>query len=130
LKRKLLVSSIYIWIGGCSVLIAFLLFFFAPIVSFKLFETTKYAELIRLASIQLPLSNLSMLGLVLLRFEKENLKFLKVIVINVFSSLVLIFLFVIYWRLGLAGVFYAQLGGILLSASLATYYVRHLFIFG
>jgi len=128
IKRKLLISNIYMWIGGISVLIATLLFVFAPIISLKLFETAKYGYLIRIASIQLPLNNINMLGLVLLRFEKENLKFLKVIVVNVSSSLLFVYIFVIYFKLGLAGVFYAQLGAIFLSTSLVTFYIRKSFI--
>ncbi len=128
IKRKLLVSNIYAWIGGCSILIGILLFFLAPIISLKLFESIEYAHLIKLVSIQLFFSNLNMLGLVLLRFQKENMKFLKVIIANVTFSLLLVYLFVIYWKLGLPGIFYAQLGAMLLSSALATFYNRHLFV--
>lgn len=128
IKKRLLVSNVYIWIGSCSLIIGLALFVFASFISTQLFETSQYANLIRVASMQLPLSNLNMLALVLLRFEKQNFKFLKVIITNVLFSLFFVYLFVIHWQLGLVGVFYAQLGAILISASLANYYVRHLFI--
>jgi O-antigen/teichoic acid export membrane protein len=70
-----------------------------------------------------------MLGLVLLRFEKENIKFIIVIITKVVFSLLFIYLFVIYLKTGLPGVFYAQVSSIFLSTALATYYVRHLFLF-
>lgn len=128
LKRKLLVSNIYGMIVGCSIVISILLAANASIISLKLFESENYAKLIRIASIQLPLSNISMLGLVLLRFRKENIKFLKVIVVNVFFSLLLVYLLVIRWQIGLPGVFYAKLGAITVSSALATFYVRDLFV--
>src|SRR5690554_317632 len=129
IKRKLLISNIYMWIGALSLLIAILLFIFAPLISFKLYDTSEYGYLIRIASIQLPLNNFSMLGLVLLRFKKENLKFLKVIIVNVISSLLFVYLFVINLQLGLNGVFYAQLLAVFLSTSLVTFYIRKDIIF-
>lgn len=129
LKRKLLVSNTYIWVMGCSVLIGIMIFLLAPLISGKLFETKNYANLIRLVSIQVPIINLNMLGLVLLRFEKENIKFLKVIITNVVFSLLFVYLFVILWRLSLNGVFYAQLCAMILSTILTTHYVSHLFVF-
>lgn len=128
-KRKLLISSIYTLIGSFSFLIAILLFFLAPIISLKLFQTYEYANLIRIVAFQLPLSNISMLGLVLLRFEKENIKFLTVIVTKVIFALFFVYIFVIYLKLGLAGVFYAQVCALSLSTTIATYYVRHLLVF-
>jgi O-antigen/teichoic acid export membrane protein len=129
LKRKLLVSNIYIWIGVCSTGIGIIVFLFSSIISVKLFNSDIYSGLIKMISIQLPLANLSMLGLVLLRFERENIKFLIVIIIKVVFSLLFIYMFVIYLKLGMLGVFYAQVSSIFLSTALATYYVRHLFIF-
>lgn len=129
LKRRLLVSNVYMLILGCSVFMGVLLFIFAPLISLKLFESAKYATSLRIIAVQLPFNNLSMLGLVLLRFEKENRKFLKVIVVNVAFSLLFVYLFVINWSLGLSGVFYAKLGAMFLSSALVTYYLRDLFIF-
>ena len=72
LRRKLLISNIYMMIGGLSLLIGLFLFVLAPIISDKLFGTFEYAALIKIASIQLPLNNIGMLGLVLLRFQKKT----------------------------------------------------------
>lgn len=125
LKRKLLVSNIYMMIAGLSIMIGILLFLLAPVISNSLFGSVEYAILLRIASVQLTLNNINMLGLVLLRFEKENFKFLKVILVNVFFSLLLVYLFIIRFEIGLSGVFYAQLGAIFISSSLATYYIRN-----
>ena len=128
-RRKLLTTNIYFAIGGCSVLIGLLIFILAPNISLKLFKTEQYANLIKIISFQLPLSNLSILGLLLLRYEKEYLKFLKVIVTKVVFALLFVYLFVIYLKLGMKGVFYAQICSTFLSTTLVTFYVRHLFLF-
>ncbi|MCH8518040.1 MAG: lipopolysaccharide biosynthesis protein [Cyclobacteriaceae bacterium] len=129
LRRKLLVSNIYMWIGGCSLAISLLLIIFSNAISLKLFESTEFSILFVIVAVQLPFNNISMLGLVLLRFEKENLKFLKVIIVNVAFTLIFVYIFVINYDLKLSGVFYAQLCAMLLSSILATYYIRKSFVF-
>jgi O-antigen/teichoic acid export membrane protein len=128
-KRKLLITNTYFWIGGCSAVIGTLIFCIAPIISEKLFKTNAYAALIRIAAFQLPLANLSMLGLLLLRYEKENIKFLTVIITKVIFSLLFVYLFVIYLRMGLTGVFYAQVTSMLITTFLVTFFVHKNFIF-
>jgi len=89
LKKRLLVSNIYIWVGGCSIFIGVLIFFSASFISTKLFNTVQYSLLIKMIAIQVPLSNLNMLGLVLMRFEKKNIKFFLVYIYTI--CLLLIF---------------------------------------
>jgi O-antigen/teichoic acid export membrane protein len=129
LKRKLLVSNIYIWVAACSVSIGLLIFFSASFISTKLFNTVQYSLLIKTISIQVPLANVNMLGLVLLRFEKKNVQFLIVIITQVVFSLLFVYLFIINLQLGLPGVFYAQVASMILSTALVTFYVRHLLLF-
>ncbi|WP_312172708.1 lipopolysaccharide biosynthesis protein [Chryseobacterium sp.] len=128
-KKKLLISTIYYWIALCSIIIGLIIFFISPFLSHKLFGSTQYAILIKTIAIQLPLTNLSMLGLVLLRYEKENLKFLSVIIIKVITTLLFVYIFVIYLKLGLKGVFIAQLSAIFCSTSLVMFYVRNQFVY-
>jgi O-antigen/teichoic acid export membrane protein len=129
IKRKLLITNTYFWIGGCSTAIGTVIFCIASVISEKLFKTNEYANLIRTAAFQLPLANLSMLGLLLLRYEKENIKFLTVIITKVVFSLFFVYLFVIYLRLGLSGVFYAQVSSMLITTSIVTFFVRRNFVF-
>jgi len=129
LKKKLLVSTIYYWISGCSVIIGLIVFFVSPFLSQWLFASDEYAILIKTIAIQLPLTNISMLGLVLLRFEKENIKFLTVIVTKVVTTLLFVYIFVIYLKLGLIGVFIAQVSAIFCSTSLVMFYVRKQFVY-
>jgi O-antigen/teichoic acid export membrane protein len=129
LKKKLLVSTVYYWISVCSVVIGLIIFFISPFLSQWLFGSSEYAILIKTIAIQLPLTNISMLGLVLLRFEKENIKFLAVIVTKVVTTLLFVYIFVIYLKLGLKGVFIAQVSAIFCSTSLVMFYVRKQFVY-
>ncbi|MEO5990410.1 MAG: oligosaccharide flippase family protein [Ferruginibacter sp.] len=112
-----------------SLLVGLIIAFLSSLISEKLFGSNQYANLIQLVSVQLVLTNISTLGMVLLRFEKENLKFLKVIIVNVVFALIFVYFFVMRWKLGLLGVFYAQACALFLSATMVTFYVRRLFTF-
>jgi O-antigen/teichoic acid export membrane protein len=129
LKKKLLISTIYYWIFACSIIIGLIIFFISPFLSQKFFGSIKYAILIKTIAIQLPLTNLSMLGLVLLRFEKENIKFLMVIITKVVTTLLFVYVFVIYLKMNLIGVFIAQVSAIFFSTVLVMYYVRKQFVY-
>lgn len=129
LKRKLLITNTYIWIGGCSAAIGTLIFCTSSVISQKLFKTHEYVGLIKMAAIQLPLGNLGMLGLLLLRYQQKNIKFLTVIITKVVFSLFFVYLFVIYLRLGLFGVFYAQASSMLITTFIVTFFVRDSFVF-
>lgn len=128
-KRKLLVSNTYFGIGILSVFTAFLLFALSDNISIWLFKTDSYSTLIKLSSLQIPIQNLSMLGLVLLRFDNKNIKFLIVIILKVLFTLSCVMFFVVKQKGGLQGVFLAQL--VAQSATLLAvfYFVRENFVF-
>ena len=129
LKRKLLVSNVYGWIILASVLASVILVVGSNYLSNTLFDTTNNAILIVLIALQLPFANISVLGLILLRFQKQNLKFLAVVIVNVICSVTFVYLFVVIYQFGLRGVFYAQLGAIILSTTLVTIFVKNLLVF-
>lgn len=108
LRKKLLIANVYLWTFILSLLLTLLLFIFAEEVSNLIFKTAVNSELIKIASIQVILLNLNMLSLVILRFENENFKFLKVIILKVILNLLLGISFVTYFKLGMKGVISAQ----------------------
>lgn len=128
-KKRMMVSNIYMNVLLISIFIGFIIFLFSKQLSIYLFQNEKYQTLFWLISVQLPLSNLSMLGLVLLRFEHRNKDFLKVILLKVLLNLMFAYLFVIKGDNKLNGVFYAQILSLLFSTTLVTYYVKKNFVF-
>ncbi|MDR6968285.1 O-antigen/teichoic acid export membrane protein [Flavobacterium arsenatis] len=128
-RKKLLISTIYFWIIVASVAVALVLYFFSGFLSFKLFGSSQYVVLIKLMSLQVPLQNLSVIGLVILRYERSNSKFLGVIITKVLTSLLAIYICVIYFEMGMRGVFIAQLSSIFCSTFLVTWFIRKYFVF-
>lgn len=124
LRKKLLISNVFIFIFVASVLVSVVLFILAPFIASSLLDNKEYGNLIRITCFQLPLINMSMLGLVVLRYEKENLKFILIIVLKVLMSLVFVYILVIYQELGMYGVFFAQLFALLSSTILVMVFVR------
>jgi len=129
LRRKMLISTIYGWITIFSVILGLIMYLASSYCSQFLFNTPEYSNLFKIVSIQLPLTNISMLGLVLLRYERANFKFLIVIITKVVFSLVFVYIFIIEMNYGLEGVFLSQLLALLFSTLLVTYYVRNNFVF-
>ncbi|HLT42258.1 MAG TPA: oligosaccharide flippase family protein, partial [Sphingobacteriaceae bacterium] len=108
-KRKILISSIFTVIILLSCFLTCLLLAFSHGISAILFETSEYSTLVQLASLQMPFANMSMLGFVILRYEKRNVTFVLLIFLKVFTSLGFILLFVLWLDMGLFGILYAQL---------------------
>lgn len=127
-RRKLLVSTVYLWTIIFSAIVSIVLSVGSSIISEVLFGSSKYANLFRIIAMQLPLINLSMLGLVLLRYERANLRFLIVIMTKVLSTLLLIYIFIIRLQMGIDGVFLSQLVALVLSTMLVTFYIRKNFV--
>lgn len=128
LRKKLLISNVFIFILAASVLVAAIMYLLAPYLAVSLLENKHYEELIRLAAFQLPLINISMQGLVVLRYERENLKFLLIIIIKLILSLLFVYIFVIFQKLELYGVFLAQLSSLLFSTILVLIFTRKYFV--
>src|SRR5690606_29377965 len=84
-------------------------------ISTLIFDQSSYYKLIIIISLQIPFANLNTIGLILLRFQKLNFKFLTVVVINLLFSFLFVYLFVIYYDMGMSGVFLAQLSAVIIS---------------
>lgn len=128
-KRKLMISNTFIIVLVLSLVVSLFICLFSYKLSVLLFETDKYYKLFYIISLQLPLANLSMLGLILLRFEHRNKHFLFVILVKVSLSLIFIYLFVVLSDNKLNGVFYAQVCSLIFSTSLVIYYIKDNFVF-
>ncbi|KUJ50597.1 lipopolysaccharide biosynthesis protein [Chryseobacterium sp. JAH] len=128
-RKKLLVSAIYFWVICFSLIMGLVIYIAAPFMSLYFFKSKEYMWMIRTLSFQLLLTNLSILGLIVLRFEKENAKFLFVILVKVLFSLLSVYLLVIKFKIGMMGVFYAQVFSLLFSTILVTFFVRRFFVF-
>lgn len=127
--KKTFVSTIFIAIIFFSLFLMGILYIFAFEVSLLLFDSGKYSGLIELASFQLPFTNFSMLAFILLRYEKKNKIFFYMVLVKVISMLIAVYTLVVWFKLGIYGVFYSQLISLVLSSSLIFVFIRGNFDF-
>lgn len=127
--KKVFISTLFIFILIVSFLFTSLLYFFSEELSQIFFKTIEYGKIIKLASFQLPIINFSMLGFVLLRYEKRNVRFVSLIFIKVILSLMTILILVVWKSYGIVGVFVAQLLGSGISAIFLFFSIKKSLIF-
>ena len=85
-----------------------------PLVGF--FSSSAYYLLVILSAIQLPFINFSMLGLIILRYEKKNLLFTYQVILKVVLLLLSVFVFVVFMDGGLEWVLICQLLTLVLTS--------------
>ncbi|MEZ7821062.1 MAG: oligosaccharide flippase family protein [Patescibacteria group bacterium] len=108
LKRRILISNIFFLVGLLSIILCIAIVIFARHISLLIFNTNIYVSHISLVAVQVPLNNIGMLALVILRFKKENLKFLVAIIVNVLLTMFFVYLFLVNLNFGLLGIIVAQ----------------------
>jgi len=122
--RKIFISTLFIFVFIVSCVLTFILFLFAEQFSLLIFDVVEYKNLIRIASFQLPIINFSMLGFVLLRYEKRNIRFVSLILLKVVLTLISILVLVVWKNTGMIGVLIAQLIGAGTTAFLLFYSIK------
>lgn len=128
-EKKRMLSTILISIVFLTLFLTTILILFSKQISLILFETTQYNNLIQLASFQLVFSNFTMIGFLILRYEKKNYTFLILMSIKVIISLILTILFVVVFKMGISGVFKSQLIAFAISSILLFIAVKEYLMF-
>ena len=127
-KKKVLITNVIFVVFVLSSITGLFVFAFSETISSLLFHSVNYSSIISLLSIQIPLLNVSVLLLLLLRYEKNNLNFLKTVIVKVILMIALVYFLVFYYELRIKGVLLAQIIALFISSSLAFYYNSHLFV--
>lgn len=128
-EKKRMLSTIIIMIAFLSLLLSVVLCLLAKQISVILFDKEQYFRLVQLASLQLVFTNFTMLGFLILRFEKKNLSFLILMSVKVVVTLMCTLIFVVSLKKGINGVFYAQFIGLMISSVLIYFAVRKFLVF-
>lgn len=123
-QKHIFISTIIAAITFLSLIITVFLIIFAQEVSILIFKNANYSGVIKLAALQLIFINYSMLALVVLRYEKKNIRFASMILLKVFLTVLFILVFVVWLKKGIYGVFYAQLIGLAISSVVLFFSVR------
>lgn len=128
-KRKLYVSAAFWTIICLSTLWAFALSLLSGWISNLLFRTDQYCNVILIASLIIPFSNVFSFLTVLMRYVKQPVVYTIFVTIQLLSTVGISVWLVVYERVGIVGVFYGQLIGFMLAASAMLFYLRFLIIF-
>jgi O-antigen/teichoic acid export membrane protein len=124
LRKNLLISNVYFWICLFSFILFLVLIIFSTPLASWLLGDAKYSMALKISSFQIIFINLNMLGLVILRYEKQNLKFLIAIIVKVFSALLFALLFVVYFDFGINGVILGQTLSLMITSLVIFFYIK------
>ncbi|WP_099370298.1 lipopolysaccharide biosynthesis protein [Sphingobacterium sp. 1.A.5] len=91
--KKIHVSSIFLFLGFSSIVIALLLLLIANPLNQYLFDSQKYSQAFFWSILKIPFSNFSIITFIILRFENHTKKFLFYVLLRSISLLVLTILF-------------------------------------
>lgn len=123
-KKKRFLSTILMVVMLLSVIISTVICLFSNSISLLLFSNTDCSFLILLSALQIPFINFSMIGLLILRYEKKNLLFGIQIFLKVILSLIFVLTFVVFLKWGLKWVFICQLMALVLSSIVLFFNLR------
>ena len=128
LVKRGFITMVYVVVIALSLLIVFLVLLLAPSLSILLFETDKYSNLLIISVSQIPFNNVIVLSLLILRYERQNIKFTILLLFKVIITLFLILFFVLNLKKGIEGIFIARLIGGFISMSIVLIFMRKNFV--
>lgn len=129
LLRKKYITTTFWTINILSIFWLVIVILFAKTISSLLFADNKYYLPIIVAAISIPLSNLFVFCTVIIRYMKMPVKYLITVLIQLLLTVAFTFWFVIYLKLGIIGVFYAQILGLFISFVISLYVIRKSLLF-
>lgn len=121
--------SIFLLTVIISTTISVLICLFANSVSILLFNVDNYSTIIQIACFQIPFYSLSTLSLIVLRFEKMNKIFLRMVLIKSILLIGIVISLIVYFKTGIKGIFIAQICAIGACSILSFVSIKHLFVY-
>lgn len=124
-ERNAMISTALWTILFLSSLIFVLLALFSKSLTSLVFNTAQYANVLIIAGLTIPVSNLNSLYTVVIRFKKKPVHYLAFQSSQILLSICVTIWLVVYVKTGIVGVFAGQLAGFLLTAVAMSYYLRN-----
>ncbi|MGN6292813.1 MAG: lipopolysaccharide biosynthesis protein [Chitinophagaceae bacterium] len=122
--RKKYISTTFWTVSVLSVLWLLISALFSKPLSVVLFHDEKYYLSIIVAAVGIPLSNLFVFSTVIIRYMKLPVAYLVIVLVQLLLTILFTIWFVIYLKLGIIGVFYAQVLGLLIAVAASLYRIR------
>lgn len=127
-QRKREGSVIFIFVSCVSFILALLIAVFSSAISNIIFSTEIYSFEIMVAAIIIPLTNMSIISFIIIRYMKRPILFGIITISQVLFTALFTILFVVYFKLGILGVFYAQVIGFVIVNIIQLFYLRSFYI--
>lgn len=124
-QRNIMISTALLTVMFLSLLILVLLALFSNCVSLLVFKTRKYSDVLMLAGLTIPISNLNSLYTVVIRFMNKPFHYLTFQFFQMILSILVTVWFVVYVKIGIVGVFVGQIAGLFLTIIGMSYYLRN-----
>jgi O-antigen/teichoic acid export membrane protein len=125
LLRRQYISTAFWTISFFSLLLLLFVSFFSKEISYLLFKDIQYYNSISLAAITIPLSNLFVFSSVIIRFMNKPIIYMVNVLTQILLTITFSIYFVIHLKLGIVGVFYGQVLGLIIALMLSGYYLRY-----
>jgi len=127
-RRKYLSTALWT-ICTLSLVCVLIIIIISKELSLLLFSDVQYYKILILASIKIPLFNIFALCTIIIRYMKKPTVFALFILIQILTIITLSIWLVVYKNIGIMGVFYGQVIGYFVVASLIIYFLRKTFSF-
>tara|TARA_R110001606_G_scaffold384411_1_gene547274 strand:+ start:6715 stop:8130 length:1416 start_codon:yes stop_codon:yes gene_type:complete len=124
LERNSLISTAIWTLLVVSVVLLFLLIFFAKPISILLFDTNAYATILIIGGATIPFANLNGIFTVIMRFKRRPVHYMLFQLAHIFFTISTTIVLVVYYKIGIIGVFIGQLGGFVIIVLLMTFYLQ------
>ncbi len=128
-ERRIYISTAFWTIVVLSILWTVITLLLSEHVSVLLFKTAQYRNIILVASLIIPLSNIFTFLTVLMRYIKKPRVYTIFVTVQLLSTVGISVWLVVFERIGIIGVFYGQLFGFAIAAGAMLFYLRFLLRF-
>ncbi len=128
-NRNIMISSILWGVGILSCLFTGISLFYATIFSELLFKTPAFSNTIKIALLLIPLTNLTTILFVVVRYMKKPLLFVGFTIVQVLVSALLTLILILYYHVGINAVFIGQIVGFSVVFICQLVYLRKMYSF-
>ena len=111
-ERNTRISTAFWTVLIVSSILSIILIILSGFISNFLFDTSKYATIISVASLTLPLMNIFTVYSLIIRFLQKPVQYTFIVVAQLLVTVVISILLVVYLDKGIIGVFWGQISGL------------------
>lgn len=120
-------STIFLTVTALSIVLMIGVFLLSNQISLLLFNSLLYSYEIKIASVIIPLTNMSIVSFIVFRYMKKPLLFGVATLLQIIISAVSTIVFVVYLKIGILAVFYGQVLGLLVVNILQLIFLRNFY---